>query len=237
MKTKICLPITESTEKAVLAEAKAVKEAAPDLVELRADFLEYEENAKEVVDTLKALKDIVGSMDVIFTYRSKSQGGNGGLPPEKVAALLAVAAASSYVSYVDVELKFFENAAELIAELKEKGVRVIASHHDFNCTPKKKEMLGILSEMKDAGASVCKLAVMPKSELDVLKLMKVSAEFKEENPKQPIITMSMGKLGAISRMGCSVSGSEVTFASREKASAPGQIDIKKLRDILEVVEG
>ncbi len=237
MKTKICLPITESTENAVLDEAKAVREAIPDLVELRADFLDYVEDTAKVVDTLKELKKIVGETGVIFTYRSKSQGGNGGLEPEKVAAILTVAAASSYVTYVDVELKFFEDSASLIKSIKSKGVKVIASHHDFNETPKKKDMYGILKEMRDKGADVCKLAVMPNSEVDVLKLMKVSAEFKEEYPDQRIITMSMGKLGVVSRLGCILSGSDVTFASRQKASAPGQIDIKKLKDILEVVEG
>ena len=44
-------------------------------------------------------------------------------------------------------------------------------------------------------ADIVKLAVMPQNMEDVLKLLSVTYEFKEENPDTPVITMSMGKMG------------------------------------------
>ena len=51
---------------------------------------------------------------------------------------------------------------------------------------------------------------------------------------RPIITMSMGKLGLISRLCGEVFGSALTFGCAGQASAPGQIDAKELKAVLEI---
>ena len=44
-------------------------------------------------------------------------------------------------------------------------------------------------------------------------------------PSDPIITMAMGELGAVTRTAGALFGNAMTFASAGKASAPGQIDV------------
>ena len=61
----------------------------------------------------------------------------------------------------------------------------------------------------------------------------VTNEFKEENPDTPVITMSMGKMGMISRLCGESFGAAVTFAAHKKASAPGQMEMHEVADILE----
>ena len=82
-------------------------------------------------------------------------------------------------------------------------------------------------------ADIVKLAVMPQNMEDVLKLLSVTNEFKEENPDTPVITMSMGKMGMISRLCGESFGAAVTFAAHKKASAPGQMEMHEVADILE----
>ena len=73
---------------------------------------------------------------------------------------------------------------------------------------------------------------MPQTEEDVLRLLSVTSEFYKENPDTPIISMSMGKLGMISRLCGETFGSCVTFGAGKNASAPGQIPVEKLQMIL-----
>lgn len=80
-----------------------------------------------------------------------------------------------------------------------------------------------LLRIKASGADIAKLAVMPNTPLDVVRLLQATAEVKEEAPDYPLITMAMGGLGAVSRISGQVFGSCMTFASFGKASAPGQL--------------
>ena len=49
------------------------------------------------------------------------------------------------------------------------------------------------------------------------------------SPETPIITMSMGALGAVSRLSGEAIGSAMTFANPGKASAPGQVSLEVVK--------
>lgn len=66
---------------------------------------------------------------------------------------------------------------------------------------------------------------MPQNRKDVLRLLEATVEVKEQLKDYPVITMSMGKTGMISRLTGQFSGSCVTFATAGKASAPGQLPL------------
>ena len=53
--------------------------------------------------------------------------------------------------------------------------------------------------MEELGADAAKLAVMPCEEQEVLNLMQATLQADREM-RIPVITMSMGELGAVSRM-------------------------------------
>lgn len=90
------------------------------------------------------------------------------------------------------------------------------SNHDFDKTPSFDEITGRLIGMKKLGADVAKLACMPNSAKDVLTLLSATEAVKSQYPDEPIITMSMGKLGAISRISGEIFGSALTFSSAKK---------------------
>ena len=95
----------------------------------------------------------------------------------------------------------------------------------------------LLEQMADSDADIVKIALMPQNAEDVLCLLEQTNAFHEKYPNQPLITMSMGKLGVISRISGEVFGSCVTFGAGKVSSAPGQIPMLKLQEILDTIHG
>ena len=81
-----------------------------------------------------------------------------------------------------------------------------------------------LTGMADAGADIAKLAVMPRCAADAARLLEATARAADTRPDTPLITMSMGPLGAVTRFCGGAFGSCATFGvtSGTSASAPGQ---------------
>jgi 3-dehydroquinate dehydratase-1 len=89
--------------------------------------------------------------------------------------------------------------------------------------------------MQEYGADIPKIAVMPTSVEDVITLIDATNTMKAKYADRPIITMSMGGTGVISRLAGEVFGSAFTFGAGKEASAPGQIPVGELRTILEIL--
>lgn len=89
--------------------------------------------------------------------------------------------------------------------------------------------------MQEIGADLPKIAVMPISSEDVLKLLEATNSMKQKYSTRPIIAISMGHLGVISRLSGELFGSCMTFGSAKDASAPGQIEVKELKNILDLL--
>ncbi len=58
----------------------------------------------------------------------------------------------------------------------------------------------ILSELTSLSPKVVKVSVMAHTEQDVLDLMNYTRGFKTLNPEQEYVTISMGKMGKVSRI-------------------------------------
>ena len=108
------------------------------------------------------------------------------------------------------------------------------SNHDFEKTPTLLEMKERLEKMEILGSDILKIAVMPNSKKDVLNLLHLTMEMSEKLSK-PLITMSMGQMGVISRICGELVGSAMTFASAGQASAPGQIAVEDMNLLLEAI--
>lgn len=230
---KICVPVMGKNKKEVLAAASEAMACRPDMVEWRADHLESVMDAGEVRALLEELRAFLGNVPLLFTFRTAREGGERELPEEDYRALCLTAVQSACADALDVEL-FLGDAlvSELIGAAHGQGVKVIASSHDFQKTPTKEEMAGRLRRMYELGADVAKLAVMPACRADVLALLSVTEACSREL-SIPIITMSMGKFGAASRLLGEAFGSALTFGMAGRPSAPGQIPVGDLRLILQ----
>ncbi|MBT8334285.1 MAG: type I 3-dehydroquinate dehydratase, partial [Deltaproteobacteria bacterium] len=108
-------------------------------------------------------------------------------------------------------------------------VKIILSYHNFTETPSEPFIYAKLVEAQTAGADISKVAVMPKDHGDVLTLLSATNKARNEIVKGPMVTMSMGPEGAVSRLAGGLFGSDITFAIGMQSSAPGQIPITELK--------
>lgn len=231
---KICVPIVASNRNAIWKKAEEIAGMSVDIAEWRADFYEDIFRPEEMVLTLKGLKSRLGDKALLFTFRTKGEGGQQ-TAEEETYYHLNRAAAQSGADLIDIEVYFREERTkEEIESLQGAGSRVIASSHDFHGTPSVEEMVQRLCYMEKLGADAAKLAVMPLKRQDVLHLLQASMEA-DHLLAIPVVTMSMGKMGVISRVCGSLTGSAMTFASVGEASAPGQISAEWMTKILNIL--
>ena len=231
---KICVPLVAKTKEGFIQAAKEITSIKLDIVEIRIDHFEDVENIEKVIKLVKELRDILKEIPLLFTFRSFKEGGVREITTEYYKELNIKAA--GLADLMDVELfTGDEIVKEIITAVHEAGAKVVMSNHDFHKTPAKDEIVKRLCRMAELGGDIPKIAVMPQSVEDILTLLQATAEMKAKNI--PVITMSMGGLGVISRICGETFGSALTFGAAKTASAPGQLDVAALGNILEILHG
>ncbi|WP_392455747.1 type I 3-dehydroquinate dehydratase [Chryseomicrobium aureum] len=229
-KPKIIVSLISSTRDRLQAEIEYLLQKKPDIWEWRLDFMETFEEA-ELIETLSLIRELTFPSPLLVTYRTVQEGGQGRLRSNAYANLLQLIAKSQLCDLVDVEL-FSEDNKQLVASIHAEGVKVIVSNHDFEKTPPKEELIWRLREMQFINGDIGKLAVMPKRPHDVLCLLDAADQMKTLYADRPFIVMSMGDLGVISRLGGHHYGSSATFAAGSTPSAPGQLPVELMKQLL-----
>ena len=237
---KTIVPIVAKTKADILAKAEEITKLPADLVEWRADFYTDLLNTPVLLETLKALRGVLKDIPILFTIRTKPEGGEIAPSFEDYSAANMAVAKSGDADLVDVEM-FWGNtdwnapasdcSAKLTDEIRKAGCLVVGSRHNFSATPPANEIVTTLRHQQGAGADMPKAAVMPKSKEDVLAVIAASVEFGNVTDR-PYLTISMGPLGMMSRVACELSGSCMTFGAAGQVSAPGQIQVGELKDML-----
>jgi 3-dehydroquinate dehydratase I len=233
----ICTPVVGRTEPAVLAETAAVLSKKPDLLEWRVDFFEGIGRTGEVVDLARKIRLAAGGVPIIFTRRSAMEGGEPThITEAQVIDLYGAICESRTVDFVDYELANpSESVRAVRAASRRHGVGMIMSFHDFKRTPPLDEILGKFKHAERSGADVAKVAAMPQGLEDVLAVLSATLKASRE-VGIPLISMSMGPYGSVSRMLGGLFGSAVSFAVGKSASAPGQIPVDDLRTVLAIID-
>ena len=228
MKTmKIAVPITDKTEIDILNKAILINSSKADIVEWRVDFYEDVKNANKVLETLQNLRDIVTNKQIIFTLRTKDQGGNVEVSTNYYMELNTRASNSKNIDYIDIEMQYLDKIQNI-------DVQIIGSYHNFNETPSRDEILSIFKDMESKKADILKIALMPNTAKDVLILLDATYDMYRSTDR-PIISISMGELGKISRVSGGLFGSSLTFAYLGKGSAPGQMSLEELYLAMELL--
>lgn len=233
---KICVPVVGETKSQILENSRKIVSAGVDLVEWRADWYEDIFCPGSMEETLIQLRKILGDIPVLFTFRTFREGGKKEIETSAYVELNKKAVRTGTVDIIDAELFSGEDAVKSIIDFSHAcGVKVIASNHDFNRTPEKNELISRLCRMQEIGADILKIAVMPRSRKDVLTLLEATEEMYTKYADRPLITMSMSRLGVISRMSGEIFGSTLTFGTVGEASAPGQIQAQDLKEVLGII--
>ena len=230
---KVCVPIVGTTREEILEAGEKILDLGADVAEWRVDWYADIFDADQTEETAKGLRKALGDIPLLFTFRTAKEGGEKEIKTAAYAELNKNAIKTGLIDLVDVELFTGEKEVQEIIETAHAcGVKVVASNHDFQKTPDKEEILSRLCKMQQLGADIPKIAVMPRNKKDVLTLLAATREMAEEYADRPIITMSMGGTGVISRLCGEVFGSALTFGAAGKASAPGQMGVEELKTVL-----
>lgn len=229
---KICVPLMGKDIKSLRAELAAVKELPVDLLEWRIDACSAADSLENTLRILSELRNET-ELPLLCTFRTQKEGGLKEISPEEYAALLQALIKSGDADLVDIELFAGDFVRDLIVLAKEYSVKTVVSNHDFYATPDEEEIYSRLKKMYVLGADLPKIAVMPQNAADVLTLLQATRRASEEFG--PVITMSMGALGAVSRVAGKTFGSCLTFGTAAQASAPGQLEASLLHEILQAL--
>lgn len=230
---KICVPVVGKTEDEILAALYSILKEKPDCIELRMDWYEKVSDIDAVITLLSNIRKIAGDMILLFTFRSAREGGERDISIADYEKLCTAVCQSGYIDLLDVEAYMQEGLLEKIADFAHaQGVYVVGSNHDFEKTPDEEELVHRLQQIDGMGADIPKLAVMPNQERDVLNLLSATLRYREEGGTKPVITMSMKGMGGITRLAGELVGSCLTFATVGTASAPGQMSIQLVREVI-----
>lgn len=226
---KVIVPIVARTQAEVLSQAARLIHLPVDIVEWRADYLQG--NTQKILNTLCELRGAL-SFPLLFTYRTKKEGGKGGISTDAYYELNRLAAKSGNADFIDVEFCTGNTVVHaLIDEIRAARALSVVSSHFFLDTPPKDAIVGTLLAMQALDADIPKFACMPKNADDVVTLLHASAEFQAITDR-PFLCISMGELGVVSRIAGETFGSSLTFGAAEEASAPGQLPADILSLIL-----
>lgn len=219
----VVVPLVAGDVAGLLRQADAAVSAGADVVEWRVDHWPRLDTA-ELPELGRRLVDRLQGAPLLATVRTTHEGGRADVDGDCYGRV--VAAVAGVADLVDVEHRR-RGAAELVGALRG-STPVVASFHDFAGTPVETELVEHLQQMQQIGAAVGKVAVTPRSSRDVLTLLSAT-EQAAHALHIPVVTVSMGQEGRVSRLAGHLFGSAATFASVGASSAPGQPSVGELR--------
>jgi 3-dehydroquinate dehydratase / shikimate dehydrogenase len=217
---KICVAITGSTAAEMLEKASAVVKETP-FLEFRLDYLE------KPLLALPKLKHFFADNTAVTGIATCRRSANGGKFPGKVADEIEVLskAAGAGFHIVDLELESAEAMKKgEIQKLRDTGVALIISHHDFAAT---KDLDGIYKRILPFDPDFIKIVPTAKTLVDNVTLMRFIERMEDHSN---IIGICMGDAGIISRVLGLRAGSAFTFAAASigEETGPGQIAARTL---------
>jgi len=233
---KTIVPTTGKTAEEVLKQAQVIgANADAEVIEFRIDYLDNQD-ATAIGDLGVQVAKATGNKPLILTFRTKAEGGAKAIEDAQYGELYLKLLKRGFIDMLDVEMfRDPQVVAKLVAQAHKSGVKVVMSSHDFAKTPDAAEIVERLRKQDAMGADVLKIAVMPQSPADVVKLLDASVQIRQTYSTKPLLVMSMGGVGAITRLSGEVFGSDLTFGMIGVPSAPGQVEVKELRQVLDVV--
>ena len=235
----ICVPIVGPTVEDILSQVKDAVQAKVDLVELRPDMwmkesdLHGDEYLPTIVRIVEKVHSRYADMPMLFTWRTIGEGGETPLCSDNYSNLLQAIVDQNLVQAIDIELfTYTEEIGSIIKQAHQQGIQTVMSYHNFQSTPDIETLHVFAERMVSVGAQVIKFALMPSTNDDVLSVLQFTKELTERYPQLPRITMSMGQLGQMTRTCGNVFGNCLTFGTLGQASAPGQVEVEILKQLV-----
>lgn len=232
----ICVPVMGKSAQEIGQAAARAKDAQADVIELRLDSLSAMPTIRQAEDAARAVRERAPDIPLLLTLRTARDGGEGSTDARAYEALIAAMMGRGLGDAVDCELSVGEEAfARMARRAKAAGVLLVGSSHEFGRIGDVQRAADWLLRQEALGADVCKAAVMAQTRAEAFALAQVYAQV-YERLHIPMIGIAMGPAGVMTRIGGVCMGSCMTFGTAGAASAPGQMDARRLRTALEIVQ-
>jgi 3-dehydroquinate dehydratase-1 len=233
----VCTPLVGRTLTALLAELAMVLPKQPDVLEWRVDYFDAIGDTTAVIASARAIKQAAGNIPVLFTRRSTLEGGEKiAINEDQVIAMYTAVCESKCIDLIDYEMaNDAANIARVRTAAKANNIKLVLSFHNFSYTPALETLVAKFLTADQLGADVAKVAVMPRDLDDVLTLL-TATRAASKKLRIPLISMSMGPFGAVTRLFGWTFGSALSFAVGASSSAPGQVPIEDLNTVLTILQ-
>jgi 3-dehydroquinate dehydratase-1 len=221
---KLCVSVPLFDEELDDIECKidSLRKESISFIEFRFDYLKEYENLNRILETISKYKN-----QSIYTLRSADEGGH--YPrseSERLILLKKLAVAEPML--LDLEYNAISKDDEFADFIDHNNVRILISWHDFAGTPNREFMVDLIDKMR-VFSNYVKIVTTAKSIDDSINILGL---YKLMDSGINLVAFSMGELGILSRVLCSIVGnSPFTYAAIEKPVAPGQLTINQMKSI------
>lgn len=249
---QVAVSITGETLSEIVEQAREIASESVQVIEWRADYyfatmdnigeaLKSADTYLEIMNILEGISQEAPELPLIFTIRTKGQGGQIDLSNEQIEGIQSFVADSSLVDFIDVEVKGYKKEfggiggkrlENRVSMIHEKGKKIILSYHDFEEMIPSKDTAKLVAFMAKNGGDMFKVAAMANDDNDAKEMLEATA-FLSKKGIGPLITMAMGNAGVITRIIGGKYGSVITFAAVGENSAPGQISAGRMKTELD----
>lgn len=199
---------------------KVIKPLPVDFLEIRVD--QFQSHAIAYIEKSIRARKALGIPLILTVRNAKEEGGKARI--SDAAKLKIFVALLSLVEGIDIELKS-PIISQVIPLAKKNKKFVIVSSHNFKKTPAAAVLEKILKDAVKKGADIVKIAAKANALADVNRLWQFTLRHQKDN----VITMSLGRIGSISRLTFPAAGSLLTYSYVGRPSAPGQLPFAVLQ--------
>jgi 3-dehydroquinate dehydratase-1 len=205
---------------ATRAEVLSLAQQGLDVAELRVDHF-----ARVDAAFVLARLDVFAGVPLLATIRSAAEGGGWkGSEAERLALFRALL---PRVDAVDVEIAS-EIASDVVRDARRAGKLAIASFHDFAKTPGAGALADVVARGRALGADVVKIATAVAGRDDLRSLARLLIDTDDIG----LIAIGMGDAAVATRVLFPALGSLLTYAHAGTATAPGQIPLVEMQQLL-----
>lgn len=208
--------------KASVETAQSAEKLSADILELRVDMLERcYHTGEKVSSVIRQLKKEI-KLPVILTIRSSKEGGMAKIADGRRLDIFREAI--SETDLVDIEISSDRINSKVIKLAKTRNKKLILSYHNFKKTPALPYLKNQAEKACELGCDILKIAAMTNNMEEARRLLNFCSNWK----KTKISVMSMGHLGAMSRLAGFLFGSCLTYGFIDQPVACGQLSVKDL---------
>ena len=227
----ICISLGNKGMDAIMASLRLCEEFEEEVrlrygvalaVEIRIDMSELEDEEVQTVFQSTHLP-------LVATCRTTSR------YDEQAKRRLLIKAMDAGASFIDMDMDAAQHIfAEVQRYARRKGVKVIASYHNFRETPTREELMAAVKRAVKMKADIAKVVAKEETVADCERVLSLYEENEFlEKAKIKLIAFSIGRLGSYTRMEAHRHGAPLMYLSLDETSrtAEGQLHFSQFKTL------